>query len=88
MRYDDMLAIYPNILDLFAGISELIHEDRADSAIAKEWAWAWIKRNLATAHRHHAWGKASKFAAAICGGEGRVTQCSIPLRSTSAPTSR
>jgi hypothetical protein len=77
MRYDELIAIYPDILDLFAGVAELIHENGADPEMAAVWALRWIARNISQQHRKPVRNKAYQFITVICGKEERVKQCNI-----------
>jgi hypothetical protein len=86
MRYDKLLAIYPDISDLFRGVAELIHESGVAPEMAAVWAQQWIVRHISKEHRKPAGQKAYQFIRAICGEEERVQQCNIPLKSTRVPT--
>jgi hypothetical protein len=86
MRYDELLAIYPDIPDLFTVVAGLIHETGAAPEMADVWARQWIKCNIADDHQKPVGKKIHQFIAAICGEEERVKQCNILQKSTNAPT--
>lgn len=65
MRYDDMKRLYPDIDQLFAGMSDLIHEYGVDPAMAFGWAQRWISRFVAKEHRQDVADKAQQFIGAI-----------------------
>lgn len=66
MRYDEMRSLYPDIDQLFAGVSDLIHEDKVDQAMAYGWARRWIGRYIAKDHQQGVAEKIRQFIAAIC----------------------
>lgn len=77
MRYDEMRSLYTDIDQLFAGVSELIHEDDVDQAMTFGWAQRWIGRYVAKEHQQGVSDKIRQFITAICreGAEKGVLPC-------------
>ncbi len=69
MRYDEMQRIYPNIEELFAGVAELIHDDKVSLLMTAEWARRWIARNIGPIHKLSVSDLVCRFIIAICGDD-------------------
>ncbi len=85
MRYDELLAVYPEIEYLFSGISELIHTSGTTPEMAAQWATDWINQHIGKNYQVPAAHKAHQFFAAIGGKLEEVAPCGTQMRFTEKP---